>query len=42
MNIKTNEPHRVTLKLADELNLKDTNKNISLANFKYLLHLEKH
>ena len=42
MNIKTNEPHRFTLKLADKLNLKDTNKNISLANFKYLLHLEKH
>ena len=32
MNTKTNEPHRFRLTLADKLNLKDPNKNMSLAN----------
>ena len=31
-NSKTNEPHRFTLKLADKFNLKDPNKNMTLAN----------
>ena len=31
-NSKTNEPHRFRLTLADKLNLKDPNKNMSLAN----------
>ena len=29
---KTNEPHRFKLTLADKLNLKDSNKNMALAN----------
>ena len=41
-NSKTNEPHRFKLDLADKLNLKNPKKNMALANFKYLLHLEKH
>ena len=39
-NSKTNEPHRFRLSLVDKP--KDPNKNITLANLKYLLHLEKH
>ena len=31
-NSKTNEPHRFRLSLADKLNLKHPNKNISLGN----------
>ena len=31
-NSKTNEPHRFRLKLADNLNLKDPNKIMALAN----------
>ena len=31
-NSKTNEPHRFRLSLVDKLNLKDTNKNMALAN----------
>ena len=31
-NSKTNEPHRFRLSLADKLNLKDSSKNIALAN----------
>ena len=31
-NIKTNEPHRFKLDLTDELNLKNPNKNMALAN----------
>ena len=31
-NSKTNEPHRFRLTLADKLNLKDPNKNMSSAN----------
>ena len=31
-NSKTNEPHRFRLTLAHKLNLKDPNKNMSLAN----------
>ena len=31
-NSKTNEPHIFRLTLADKLNLKDPNKNMSLAN----------
>ena len=31
-NSKTNEPHRFRLTLADKFNLKDPNKNMSLAN----------
>ena len=31
-NSKTNKPHRFRLTLADELNLKDSNKNMALAN----------
>ena len=31
-NSKTNEPHNFRLALADKLNLKDSNKNMALAN----------
>ena len=31
-NSKTNEPHRFRLTLADQLNRKDLNKNMALAN----------
>ena len=31
-NSKTNEPHRFKLTLADKINLKDPNKNMTLAN----------
>ena len=31
-NSKTNKPHRFALKLADNLNLKDPNKNMALVN----------
>ena len=31
-NSKTNKPHRFKLSLADKLNLKNPNKNISLGN----------
>ena len=31
-NSKTNEPHRFRLDLTDKLNLKNSNKNIALAN----------
>ena len=31
-NVKTNEPHRLRLSLADKLNLKNPNKNMVLAN----------
>ena len=31
-NSKTNEPHKFRLTLADKLNLKDSNKNMALAN----------
>ena len=31
-NNKTNKPHRFRLILADKLNLKDSNKNMALAN----------
>ena len=31
-NSKTNEPHRFNLTLADKLNLKNSNKNMALAN----------
>ena len=30
-NSKTNEPHRFRLAIADKLNLKDSNKNMTLA-----------
>ena len=45
-NIKTNEPHRFRLSLADKRNLKNPNKNIALnqhtttINLKFLLQLE--
>ena len=32
-NSKTNEPHRFKLDLTDKLNLKNSNKNMALANF---------
>ena len=32
-NIKTNEPHRFKLDLTNKLNLKNSNKNMTLANF---------
>ena len=41
-NSKTNEPHRFKLDLTDKINLKSPNKNMALANFKYLLHLKKY
>ena len=31
-NSKTNKPHRFRLSLVDKFNLKDTNKNMALAN----------
>ena len=31
-NSKTKEPHRIRLTLVDKLNLKDPNKNMTLAN----------
>ena len=33
-NSKTNEPHRFSLSLVDELNLKNPNKNMALANLR--------
>ena len=41
-NSKTNDPHIFTLDRTDKLNLKNRKKNMALANFKYLLHLEKY
>ena len=41
-NSKTNERPRFRLTLADKLHLKDPSKNMALASFKYLLHMEKH
>ena len=38
---KTNEPHRFKLDLTDKLNLKNPNKNMTLANLS-LLRLRKH
>ena len=35
-NSKTNEPHRFRLSLADKLNLKDPNKNMTLAKLSNL------
>ena len=32
-NSKTSEPHRFKLDLTDKLNLKNPNKNMTLANF---------
>ena len=34
-NSKTNEPHRFRLTLADKLNLKDPNKNMTSANLSF-------
>ena len=34
-NSKTNEPHKFRLTLADRLNLKDSNKNMVLANLSF-------
>ena len=31
-NSKSNEPHRFRLILADKINLRDSNKNMALAN----------
>ena len=33
-NVKTNEPHRFKLTLADKFNLKDPSKNMALANLR--------
>ena len=43
-NIKTSEPHKFKLDLTDKLNLKNSNKNMSLANLCIwvFFHLEKH
>ena len=41
-NSKTNDPHRFTLDRTYKLNLKNPKKSMALANFKYLLHLEKY
>ena len=41
-NSKTSEPNRFKLDLTDKINLKNPKKNMALALFKYLLHLEKH
>ena len=41
-NRKMSEPHRFKLDLTYKLNLKDPKKNMALANFEYLLHVEKH
>ena len=41
-NSKTSEPNRFKLDLTDKINVKNPNKNMALALFKYLLHLEKH
>ena len=32
---KTNEPHKFRLTLADKFNLKDSNKNLALANLSF-------
>ena len=37
-NSKTNEPHRFTLVLADKLNLKDSNKIMTIANLSIITH----
>ena len=41
-NTKKNEPHRFRLDLVDKLNIKNSKKDIALANLSYLLHMEKH
>ena len=40
-NSKTNEPNRFKYDLIDKLDLRNPNKNMALAKFKHLLHLEK-
>ena len=40
-NSKTNEPYKSKYDLIDKLDLKNPSKNMALANFKHLLHLEK-
>ena len=40
-NSKTSEPYRFKLDLTDQLNLKNPNKNMALANLS-IPHLEKH
>ena len=42
LNSKTNESNKFIYQFTDKLNLKNSNENMALANFKYLLHMEKH
>ena len=40
-NSKIYEPYKFKYDLTDKLDLRNPNKNMALAKFKYLLHLEK-
>ena len=42
LNSKTNESNKFIYQFTNKLNLKNPNRNIALANFKYLLYMEKH
>ena len=41
-NIKTSEPHKFKLDLTDKLNLKNSNKNMTLANLSIYYTSKKH
>ena len=41
-NCKTSEPHRFKLDLTDKLNLKNPNKNMTLANLSIYYTSKKH
>ena len=42
LNRRTNESNKFIYQFTDKLNLKNPNKNMALANFEYLLYMEKH
>ena len=42
LNSKKKESNKFIYQFTDKLNLKNPNKNMALANFKYLLYMEKH
>ena len=42
LNSKTNESNKFIYQFNDKFNLQNPNMNMALANFKYLLYMEKH
>ena len=42
LNSTTNRSNKFIYQFTDKLNHKNPNKNMRLANFKYLLYMEKH